>query len=103
MQGGHVFQLQVMKHRLGEHQNKDTCLLQEDKEDCFLALAMTDGAYVTINSNSKTTSEVTRAETNSTVSLLKPHSLINRLSLCHTCKMPEPKTLVVPVLCSKAT
>ncbi|KAL0053370.1 hypothetical protein WJX82_004848 [Trebouxia sp. C0006] len=48
----------VMKHRLGEQQEKDVCLLQEDNEDCFLALAMTDGAYVTINSSSKTASEV---------------------------------------------
>ncbi|DBB12992.1 TPA: hypothetical protein ACH3X3_005734 [Trebouxia sp. C0006] len=47
-----------MKHRLGEQQEKDVCLLQEDNEDCFLALAMTDGAYVTINSSSKTASEV---------------------------------------------
>ncbi len=52
-----------MKHRLGEQQEEDVCLLQEDNEDCFLALAMTDGAYVTINSNSKTASEVICAET----------------------------------------
>ncbi len=52
-----------MKHRLGEQQEKDVCLLQEDNKDCFLALAMTDGAYVTINSSSKTASEVTQAET----------------------------------------
>lgn len=51
-----------MKHRLGEPQEKDVCVLQEDNEDCFLALAMTDSAYVTINSNSKTASEVSWAE-----------------------------------------
>jgi len=55
--------LQVTKHRLGEQQEKDVCLLEEDNEDCFLALAMTDSAYVTINSNSKTASQVIRAET----------------------------------------
>ncbi len=77
--------MQVMKHKVGEQQEQDVCLLQENNEDCFLALAMTDGAYVTINSNSKTASEVTWAEpsTDPTVSLLLPCSFIKRFSPCH--------------------
>ena len=50
-----------MLHVLGQSQQQDQCLLIEDKEDCFLELTKTlDGAYVTINSNSKTSSEVSR-------------------------------------------
>ena len=51
--------MQAMLHMLGGAQQHDQCLLTEDREDCFLELAMTlDGAYVTINSNSKSSSEV---------------------------------------------
>lgn len=51
--------MQAMLHMLGEAQQHDLCLLTEDREDSFLELAMTsDGAYVTINSNSKSSSEV---------------------------------------------
>ncbi|KAL3150348.1 hypothetical protein ABBQ32_000191 [Trebouxia sp. C0010 RCD-2024] len=49
----------VMLHRLGQQQAADRCILQEDQPDCFLELATTsDGAYITINSNAKTASEV---------------------------------------------
>ena len=50
---------QVMLHHLGQQQAADQCTLQEDQPECFLELATTnDGAYVTINSNAKTASEV---------------------------------------------
>lgn len=50
---------QVMLHRLGQRQAADQCVLQEDNPECFLELATTsDGAYITINSNAKTASEV---------------------------------------------
>lgn len=53
--------LQVMLHRLGQQQAADQCILQEDQPACFLELAATnDGAYITINSNAKTASEVGR-------------------------------------------
>lgn len=51
--------LQVMLHRLGQQQAADQCILQEDQPECFLELASTnDGAYITINSNAKSASEV---------------------------------------------
>lgn len=51
--------VQVMLHCLGQQQTDDQCILQEDQPECFLELATTnDGAYVTINSNAKTASEV---------------------------------------------
>lgn len=51
-----------MRHTLGTPQETDACILQEDKEDCFLELATTsDNAFITINSNSKTASEVSHA------------------------------------------
>ena len=51
--------LQVMVHHIGTKQEEDVCLLQEDDKRCCLELATTlDGTYVTINSNSKTSSEV---------------------------------------------
>lgn len=51
-----------MRHTLGMPQETDACIVQEDKEDCFLELATTtDNAFITINSNSKTASEVSRA------------------------------------------
>ena len=51
-----------MLHWLGQPQEKDECLLHEQHEDCFLELAMTlDGKYVTINSSTKTSSEVSLA------------------------------------------
>lgn len=54
-----MFVLQVMLHRLGQQQASDQCILQEDHPECFIELATTsDGAYITINSNAKTASEV---------------------------------------------
>lgn len=51
--------LQAMLHYLGQPQQQDQCLLHEAKQDCFLELAMTlSGSYVTVNSNTKTSSEV---------------------------------------------
>ena len=48
-----------MLHSLGQQQKQDRCILREDKPECFLELATTnDGAYVTLNSNAKTASEV---------------------------------------------
>ena len=53
--------LQVMLHCLGQPQATDRCILQEDQPECFLELAATnDGAYITVNSNAKTASEVGR-------------------------------------------
>ena len=54
--------MQAMLHRLGQPQEEDECLLHEQHEDCFLELGMTlDGEYVTINSSTKTSSEVSLA------------------------------------------
>lgn len=56
-----------MVHQLGAHLEDDVCVLQEDSQECFLELATTlDGAFVTINSNSKTSSEV-RCQANSSI------------------------------------
>lgn len=64
--------LQVMLHRLGQQQAADRCILQEDQPDCFLELATTsDGAYITINSNAKTASEVGSWVVRSTLLLTK--------------------------------
>ena len=53
-----------MLHRLGQQQATDHCILQEDQPECFLELAATnDGAYITINSNAKTASEVEQLQT----------------------------------------
>ena len=54
-----------MLHHLGQQQAADHCILQEDQPECFLELAATnDGAYITINSNAKTASQVGGAVAN---------------------------------------
>ena len=53
-----------MLHRLGQQQATDHCILQEDQPECFLELTATnDGAYIIINSNAKTASEVEQLQT----------------------------------------
>ena len=53
-----------MLHCLGQQQAADQCILQEDQPECFLEVAATnDGAYITINSNAKTASEVAQLPT----------------------------------------
>ena len=77
--------LQVMVHSVGAPQQEDVCILQEDREDCFLALSSTlDGAYVTVNSSSKTSSEViAQAYQSRTLSCAQTHRrLVLQMMTC---------------------
>jgi protease II len=60
--------MQVVRRQLtGAGSGRDEVLLQEADPSCFLHLGRTkDGALLTINSNSKTSSEVLRSRSAST-------------------------------------